>query len=606
MFRPKLPLHPASRDRRRSRAVAGLAALAAAALTFGTLSTSTAVAATTTVSVNLADQGAAPNHAGSGFLYGLSQDGSGPADDLLEPLKPTLFRGGGARIDGHGWIGDNYQAGPGYKARINSALAQARRVTAEPYNATYHLLVSDVWGADTTQPSNTVWPCAKGDCANYKTFIDQVISDVKASGVKVSYDIWNEPTGAGFFPPGMNTAQYFQVWDTAVREIRRLQPGAQIVGPSWWTYDRNVLSTFLRQTKTDDTLPDVLNWHFGGDPAVDAANARQLVASLGIPPLPMTVNEFTHSAQQNPANGAWLLSRLSVSGVTAAAHAIWNDCCVAGRLDGMLVDGKPTGEWWTYRAYAQLRGHQLGTTASGGIAVAASLSQGENKAFALIGNSSGQSGPTTVDFQNLQAAPHLVRDGKVHVKIQRIPNEMPLKTPYTVFDSDLTPDGSTLQVPVNRLSGTDAYTVTLTRGDGKSGPTEPGPVVVDGADTGADSPDHFSYDANWGVATGISDMYNSTANYSHTAGATATLHFQGSQVALHAVRDVDQGIMSVVLDGSTPITIDNYASSRNASGIVWTSPVLTPGPHTVTIVNTGQRNNASKGINIALDRADVN
>jgi hypothetical protein len=30
--------------------------------------------------------------------------------------------------NGEGWIGDNYTAGPNYRARINSAIAQARRV----------------------------------------------------------------------------------------------------------------------------------------------------------------------------------------------------------------------------------------------------------------------------------------------------------------------------------------------------------------------------------------------------------------------------------------------------------------------------------------------
>jgi hypothetical protein len=100
-------------------------------------------------------------------------------------------------------------------------------------------------------------------------------------------------------------------------------------------------------------------------------------------------------------------------------------------------------------------------------------------------------------------------------------------------------------------------------------------------------------------------MYAGTANWSHVAGATATFRFTGVQAVLHAVRDVDQGIMTVAVDGGAPQSVDNYAASRNASGVVWTSPVLGSGAHTVTIVNTGQRNGASSGINIALDRADV-
>jgi len=100
-------------------------------------------------------------------------------------------------------------------------------------------------------------------------------------------------------------------------------------------------------------------------------------------------------------------------------------------------------------------------------------------------------------------------------------------------------------------------------------------------------------------------MYAGTANHSNTGGATARFRFTGTQVALHAVRDVDQGIMTVSVDGGAAQSVDNYAASRNASGVVWTSPVLAAGSHTVTFVNTGNRNAASSGINIAIDRADV-
>jgi hypothetical protein len=103
----------------------------------------------------------------------------------------------------------------------------------------------------------------------------------------------------------------------------------------------------------------------------------------------------------------------------------------------------------------------------------------------------------------------------------------------------------------------------------------------------------------------VADMYAGTANWTYTSGASATFRFTGTQVALHAVRDVDQGIMSVSVDGGAVQTVDDYAGTRNASGVVWTSPVLGSAAHTLTITNTGQRNAASSGNNIAIDRADV-
>jgi hypothetical protein len=597
--------HPPTRWR--TRALTGLAVAATALLAAATLSPSPAAAAATTVSVDLAGQGAAPTAVGSGFLYGLSQDGSAPADSLLQPLKPGLFRGGGARIAGAGWLGDGYRAGSGYRIRINSALSQARRVTAPSYHATYHLLVSDVWGADTTQPASTVYPCDNGDCSNWKAFVDQLVSDVQASGVPVSYDIWNEPDGTGFWQRGVNSEQYYQMWDTAVREIRRLAPSAPIVGPSYSGYNHGWLDGFLGRTKTDNTLPGVVNWHFGNDPAADAADARALLSAHGIGQLPLTINEYLFSQQQNSAYTAWFLDRLAASGVSGAAHAIWSDCCGAGTLDSLLVNGQPTGQWYVYQAYAQLSGRLLGgTLTNGGTAVTAALDSGAQQVKALVGNNSGQGGTTAVDFQNLSAASWLTAaNGKVHVKIQRIPDQNPLSGgPVPVFDSDLAPSGGTLHVPITVTGGADAYTVTLTQGNGSTGPVDH-TVTVDGTATSTADPDHFQYDANWGVTNGVSDMYQQTANWSYVAGAKATFSFTGTKVVLYAVKDVDQGIMSLSLDGGTPVDVDGYAPARNASGAVWTSPQLAAGSHTLTITNSGRKNGASSGNNIAIDRADV-
>jgi hypothetical protein len=567
-----------------------------------------AVAADATVSVDLSQPGAAPSHVGAGFLYGLTQDGSGPSDALLQPLQPTLFRGGGARIAGDGWIGDGYTAGSGYRVRINSALAQAKRVTAAPYGATYHLLVSDLYGADTTQPSTTVYPCDNGNCANWTAFIDQVVSDVQASGVKVSYDIWNEPDGTGFWARGVNSAQYYQMWDTAVREIRRLVPSAQIVGPSYSGYNHSWLDSWLGQTKADGTLPNVLNWHFGTDPAADAADADSLLAAHGLPAIPLTINEYLFSNQQNSAYSAWFLDRLAVSGVSAAAHAIWTDCCEAGTLDSMLTGSgssqQPSGQWWVYQAYGQLTGKQVATTNSGAMAVDAAEDQSRGQATALLGNNGGQTGTTTVTFNGLNSTPWLLSGGTVHVTVRRIPDQSQLVTPITVTDTTMTPSNGSISVPVNVVSGTDAYTVTLSP-NGVAAPVPPVPTTtVDANSTGA-GVDQFSYSSGWGVANGVSDMYAGTANWTHTAGSTAQFQFLGNQVALHAVRDVDQGTMTVSVDGSAPVTIDDYAATRNASGIVWTSPVLAGGTHTLTVTATGQQNPASSGDTVALDSADV-
>ena len=561
----------------------------------------------TTVTVDVSHVGPAPTHVGSGFLYGLTQDGSGPADSFLQPLTPTLFRGGGASLSGEGWIGDNYAAGPNYRARITSALAQARRVTAPAYNARYDLLVSDLYGAGSGQPPNTIEPCDNNDCSNYVTFVDQVVADVQASGLRVAYDIWNEPDGTSFWQRGVNSPQYFQMWDTAVREIRRLSPSALIVGPSYSGYNHPWLDQFLGQTKADGTLPGVLNWHFGDDPVANSQDAAGLVSAHGLSPIPQSVNEYLFDDQQNAGDTAWWLDRFAASGISTAAHAIWNTCCFAGTLDDVLAGSgdlaAPTGQWWVYRAYAGLTGNLVsGTSGNSQIAVAAAADQGAGQANILIGNESGQTGTTTITVNGLNADPWLTAGGSVHATLQRIPDQTPLSAPATVSDADVTISNGSISLPATFQAAADAFWLVLSP-HGVAAPVS-GSYSVDGNVTGTGT-NQFDYDSNWGVTTGVPDLFQGTANWSHVANATATFRFAGSQVALHAVRDADQGIMTVAVDGGAAQSVDNYAPTRNAAGVVWTSPVLSAGTHSLRIVNTGQRNAASSGINIAVDRVDV-
>jgi hypothetical protein len=71
------------------------------------------------------------------------------------------------------------------------------------------------------------------------------------------------------------------------------------------------------------------------------------------------------------------------------------------------------------------------------------------------------------------------------------------------------------------------------------------------------------------------------------------------------VKDVDQGIMTVSIDGGTPTSVDDYASTRLASGVVWTSPTLASGTHTLTVTVTGTHDSSSSGSTIALDSVDI-
>src|SRR5947209_9519960 len=87
-----------------------LAAGTAAALVIPLLAAAPGRAAgTESLSVDLSSTRGAVTGVGEGFLYGVSQDGTQPADQYLQPLGITAFRGGGHASPG--WIASSYQYG---------------------------------------------------------------------------------------------------------------------------------------------------------------------------------------------------------------------------------------------------------------------------------------------------------------------------------------------------------------------------------------------------------------------------------------------------------------------------------------------------------------
>src|SRR5690242_12934901 len=117
---------------RRSQVAAAAATLLTSALMLAA-PTQGAAATSESLTVNLASTRGPATAVGEGFLYGITTDGTQPADQYLQPLGITGFRGGGWFSGG--WIKDNYQFGSATQADITSITAQARRLTQPPYHA---------------------------------------------------------------------------------------------------------------------------------------------------------------------------------------------------------------------------------------------------------------------------------------------------------------------------------------------------------------------------------------------------------------------------------------------------------------------------------------
>ncbi|MGW3096732.1 RICIN domain-containing protein [Streptomyces sp. NPDC001102] len=472
--RPGLGRASRHRNSRRPALVAGFVL----ALVWALLSTvPSQAAAAKSLSVHLASTRGPATGVGEGFLYGISEDGSRPEDRFLQPLGVNAFRGGGWFSGG--WIKDGYQNGPATRADVDSIVAQAKRLTRPPYHAQYQVLVSDIYGANGGQPSNTRYPCDNGDCSNWISFIDSTVGALQASGLTFAYDIWNEPDISVFWTRGVNSAQYFQMWDSAYREIRRIAPGAQIVGPSLaFTPQRNPgeWRTWLAHVKAAGTVPDMITNHNEGDvddPVAVAQSLDDALTSAGIGRLPLSSNEYQPADRQTAGVTAWYLARFAQSRYTNAMRGNWV-CCVTPNLTGVLTQSggswQPTGNWWALRDYADMTGTLVDTSGQvGSTAVSAAEDPAAERAVAVVGDSDGYTGAASMTFDGLSSVPWLSKAASVHVTVHRIPDQAPLGAPQTVYDQDVSATAGSITVPLTFQAAHDAFAVYVTPASSSGG-----------------------------------------------------------------------------------------------------------------------------------------
>jgi hypothetical protein len=445
-------------------------------------------AATASLSVNLAATRGPATGVGEGVLYGISQDGSQPGNQFVQPLHLNAFRGGGHAS--RGWIGDNYQFGSGTQTDINSIVSQARRLGQATQ---YQVIVSDIYGADGGQPANTMWPCTNGNCSNWVSFIDSTVGALQASGLRFAYDVWNEPDISAFWPnASVNSTQYFQMWDTGVREIRRIAPGALIVGPSFAFTPLGRASqwqTWLAHVKAAGTLPDEITNHDegdGDDPVTVSQSLRNALSSNGIAALPLSANEYQPQDRQTAGVTAWYLARFAQSSYLNAMRGNWN-CCLKPNMTGLLTDdgAAANGNWWVLRDYADLTGSLVTTSGQvGSMAISAAEDSSARRAVAIMGDQNGFTGTLTVTFSGLSSTPWLANNGSVNVTVHRIPDQTRLGAPQVVLNQNMSTSSGSITVSFNVPATHDAFAVYLTPGTGSGTPPPDGAGRIVGAGSG--------------------------------------------------------------------------------------------------------------------------
>jgi Ricin-type beta-trefoil lectin domain len=496
-------------------------------------------AASESFSVNLASTRGASTGVGSGILYGINQDASLPTDANLLPLGINAFRGGGHAS--RGWIGDNYTFGSATQADVTEITTQARRLTQPPYHAQYQVILSDVYGADGGQPSNTMWPCDNGNCSNWISFIDATVGALQNSGLKLAYDVWNEPDISAFWVRGINSTQSFQMWDAGVREIRRIAPGALIVGPSMaFTPQQNAgqWNTWLAHVKAAGTAPDEITNHNegdGDDPVAVAQSLNSALSANGISARPLSSNEFDPQDQQTAGQIAWYLARFDLSGYTNAMLGNWN-CCETPNLTGILTGSgsswQPTGKWWAFRSYADLTGSLVTTSGQvGSTAITAAEDSSAKRAVALLGDDGSFTGTASVTFSGLASQSWLSSGGSVKVVVDRIPDQSPLSAPQVVLSQTMSASSGSITVPFTFQAAHDAFAIYVTPASGSTGGST-GALHAVGAGKCLDDPNSTTTQGTQQQIFTCNGAANQT--WTHTSTGTVTVTVGGSTLCLDA------------------------------------------------------------------------
>jgi len=129
----------------------------------------------------------------------------------------------------------------------------------------------------------------------------------------------------------------------------------------------------------------------------------------------------------------------------------------------------------------------------------------------------------------------------------------------------------------------------------------PAQVVSHIQDTDPD----MSYTAGWTRGDTSHSWSGWMASISSGPGAQATLPFNGTSISWIGYRGPDAGIARVYIDGSFVSELDLYYPNSRNQAILFTSPPLADGNHTITVEATGLNNAASSGTLVVVDAFDV-
>ena len=531
------------------RAVTALALTAAAA---GVASMTVIPARTANAASTLVVEANSPyrtaTHVATGSLYGLAT-ASVPTQSLAQAINPNTFV---------------QMATGGHQQAEGDVLTVAP--TASAIGA--HLVdrMSDYYAGWPYQFSWSTWP----------TVVQQQVQKVEASpyaGI-TDFELWNEPDNTWLSANGT----FNSFWTTTFNQVRSLDPGAVIQGPS---FSDNIsgMQSFLQNAVATNTVPNILTWHeleSAGKIAGDVATVTALEKSLGITPRPIAIEEYAAPSQVGiPGDLIDYIAQFERLGISNAELAFWNGY---GALGDLLTGtgGSPNAAYWLYRWYGQMSGNMVTVvppgTAGTGLDGAASVNSAGNQVSVIFGGGSGSTAVTVNGLSSLSAF-----GSTAHVVLEQTVSEgrtVAVAGPSVISTGNYTISNGSITVPVSSMNSANGYHLVVTPG---SSSTLPGTYQIKNVHSGLALDTQGSGTAQGTLAVQATTSSSSTqdwtlvpegSNYYEIRNSASGLLLGVSNEGISAGSDAliwgDNGtsdhLWQVIAQGNGQYKIENYNS----------------------------------------------
>ncbi len=288
------------------------------------------------------------------------------------------------------------------------------------------------------------------------TMVAARLADTTATNID-GWELWNEPdwtwntAAAGSFDAG---------WVRTYQAVRALDSVTPIVGPSISVYNHAWMANWLAYAKANNALPNVITWHqlTTGSYASVAANVadfKALEASLGISPIPISIDEYASTAEVDvPSAALHYIAAFERSGVLNASRAYWYE---SGTVNGLLYNNKPTGTYWMYKWYGDMAGDMVPVTPAGSQDGIASYDSTRKIVNVVFG---GDSGNNSVQVNGLTPLGSSVKAVLSYTPDSgRLAN---VTAPTTVSTATYPVTNGSVTVPVTGQNAQGAYQLLIT------------------------------------------------------------------------------------------------------------------------------------------------